>query len=96
MRPWQPRLVCPGRILRRRCGRGPGSAQGGTDVEEHFFQGAWGEYEWECVELVMRYMYLVFGIAPSQRQWRYPVVSNYNGNALTPGLKQRDEPAVAR
>ena len=24
---------------------GPGTAQGGTDLEEYFFQGAWGEYE---------------------------------------------------
>ena len=61
---------------------GPGTAQGGTDVEEYFFQGAWGEYEWECVELVMRYMYLVFGIAPYSANGD-TVVSNYNGNVLT-------------
>jgi hypothetical protein len=61
---------------------GPGTAQGGTDVEEHFFQGAWGEYEWECVELVMRYIYLVFGIAPYSANGD-TVVSNYNGNVLT-------------
>ena len=61
---------------------GPGRTQGGTDVAEYFFQGAWGEYEWECVELVMRYMYLVFGIAPYSANGD-TVVSNYNGNVLT-------------
>ena len=61
---------------------GPGVGQGGTDVEEYFFQGAWGEYERECVELVMRYMYLVFGIAPYSANGD-TVVSNYNGNVLT-------------
>ena len=61
---------------------GPGIGQGGTDVEEYFFQGAWGEYEWECVELVMRYMYLVFGIVPYSANGD-TVVSNYNGNVLT-------------
>ena len=61
---------------------GPGTAQGGMDMEEHFFQGAWGEYEWECVELVMRYMYLVFGIAPYSANGD-TVVSDYNGNVLT-------------
>jgi CHAP domain len=61
---------------------GPGIGQGGTDVEAYFFQGAWGEYEWECVELVMRYMYLVFGIVPYSANGD-TVVSNYNGNVLT-------------
>jgi len=61
---------------------GPGTGQGGTDMEEYFFPGAWGEYEWECVELVMRYMYLVFGIAPYSANGD-TVVSDYNGNVLT-------------
>jgi hypothetical protein len=30
----------------------------------HFFSGAWGEYEFECVELVMRFLYLEWGIHP--------------------------------
>ena len=29
-----------------------------------FFSGAWGEYEFQCVELVMRFLYLQWGIAP--------------------------------
>jgi hypothetical protein len=36
-----------------------------------FFTGAWGEYEFQCVELVMRFLYQEWGIAP----WR--------GNAST-------------
>jgi hypothetical protein len=61
---------------------GPGIYQGGTDYEVHFFPGAWGEYEWECVELVMRYMYLVYGIAPYNANGN-TVVSNYPGSTLT-------------
>jgi surface antigen len=39
----------------------------------------WGEYEWECVELAMRFMSLIYGVRP------YPangdnVVSEYNEN----------------
>jgi hypothetical protein len=30
----------------------------------HFFPGAWGEFEFECVELVMRFLYQEWGIAP--------------------------------
>jgi hypothetical protein len=30
----------------------------------HFFTGAWGEFEFECVELVMRFLYQEWGIAP--------------------------------
>src|SRR5437588_4211285 len=26
------------------------------------FPGGWGEYEWQCVELSMRFMYLAYGI----------------------------------
>jgi hypothetical protein len=61
---------------------GPGPTQGGTDYLVHFYQGAWGEYEWECVELVMRYMYLVYSIAPYSANG-YQVVSNYSGTTLT-------------
>jgi hypothetical protein len=32
----------------------------------HFFYGSWGEYEFQCVELVMRFLYLEWGIAPFQ------------------------------
>lgn len=67
---------------------GPGSYnQGGTDHFVRFFttpSPAWGEYEWECVELVMRYMYLVYGIAPYDAPGGKDVVGNYSGTALTP------------
>jgi len=43
---------------------GPGPMQGGTDHLVHFFVGAVGEYEWECLELSMRYMYLAYDINP--------------------------------
>ena len=35
-----------------------------TDFAVLFFPGAHGEYEFECVELVMRFLYLEWGIAP--------------------------------
>jgi len=43
---------------------GPGPTQGGTDHVVSFFPGAWGELEWECVELSMRWMYLAWGVNP--------------------------------
>jgi len=55
---------------------GPGPTQGGTDHLVRFYPGAWGEYEWECVELVMRYLYLVYGIAPYSANGN-TVVSDY-------------------
>ncbi len=61
---------------------GPGPLQGGYDYLVHFYSGAWGEYEWECVELVMRYMYLVYGINPYSANGN-TVVSNYPGSLLT-------------
>ncbi len=61
---------------------GPGPLQGGADRWEYFFKGAWGEEEWECVELVMRYMYLVYGIEPYKANGSQ-VVSNYSGSRLT-------------
>jgi hypothetical protein len=30
----------------------------------HFFSGSYGEFEFQCVELVMRFLYLEWGIAP--------------------------------
>ena len=61
---------------------GPGTYQGGTDYLVHFYRGAWGEYEWECVELVMRYMYLVYGVDPYKANGN-TVVSNYSGKVFT-------------
>jgi hypothetical protein len=55
----------------------PGPNRGGYDASITFFPGAWGQYEWECVELSMRWLYLEYGVHP------YPanggqVVSNYS------------------
>lgn len=60
---------------------GPGPNMGGSDHLVHFYSGAWGEYEWECVELVMRYMYLAYNVQPyGANGWN--VVDNYPGSFL--------------
>jgi len=51
------------------------------DVLVRFFPGAWGEYEWECVELSMRYLYLAYNIAPYPGNGK-DVVANYPGTLL--------------
>ena len=56
---------------------GPGPTQGGTDHLVDFFPGAWGEFEWECVELSMRWMYLAWGVNPYAADG-WDVVSNYD------------------
>jgi CHAP domain len=68
---------------------GPGPTQGGTDHLVHFTdsngnQVGAGEYEWECVELVMRYMYQVYGIPPYVLTGghAYNVVNSYGGTDL--------------
>ena len=43
---------------------GPGVHRGGWDRTVAFFSHAWGEYEWECVELSMRWLYLEYGVRP--------------------------------
>ncbi|MGA2529437.1 MAG: CHAP domain-containing protein [Acidimicrobiales bacterium] len=43
---------------------GPGPNRGGYDASVEFFPGAWGELEWECVELSMRWLYLEYGVRP--------------------------------
>ncbi len=64
---------------------GPGSYnQGGTDKVVYFYTKptkAWGEYEWECTELVMRYMYLMYGVVPYAAVGS-TVVGNYSGSVL--------------
>jgi FG-GAP-like repeat/CHAP domain len=61
---------------------GPGPTQGGTDHLVNFGVGT-GEYEWECVELSMRYMYLVYGIAPYYLpNGAQDIVSAYSGSVL--------------
>ncbi|MGC1378903.1 MAG: CHAP domain-containing protein, partial [Anaerolineales bacterium] len=53
----------------------------GPDVLVNFFSGAHGEFEWECVELSMRYLYLAYGIAPYPANGK-AVVGNYKGSKL--------------
>jgi hypothetical protein len=60
---------------------GPRPIAGGADVLVNFYPGSWGEYEWECVELVMRYLYQGFGVAPYGANGNQ-VVSNYQGSAF--------------
>jgi hypothetical protein len=62
------------------CGPRPGYNEG-PDVLVNFFPGAWGAFEWECVELSMRYLYLAYGIAPYSANGK-DVVWNYSGNKL--------------
>jgi hypothetical protein len=45
------------------CGPRPG-ADGAPNRLVRFFPGAWGELEWQCVELSMRFMYLAYGVSP--------------------------------
>jgi hypothetical protein len=56
---------------------GPGPTQGGSDHPVSFFPGAWGELEWECVELSMRWMYLAWGVNPYPANG-WDVVRNYD------------------
>ena len=62
------------------CGPRPGYNEG-PDVLVNFFPGAWGAFEWECVELSMRYLYLAYGIAPYSANGK-DVVWNYSGDKL--------------
>ncbi len=62
------------------CGPRPW-ADGAPDVLVRFYPAAWGEYEWECVELSMRYLYLAYGIAPYGANGNQ-VVDNYRGTRL--------------
>ncbi len=53
----------------------------------NFFPGAWGEYEWQCVELSMRWMYMAWGVKPYGANGN-GVVANYpNGQAGYPALR---------
>jgi hypothetical protein len=51
------------------------------DVIVQFFTNSWGEYEWECVELSMRFMRLAYGIPPYSGNGK-DVVWNFNGTEL--------------
>jgi hypothetical protein len=51
------------------------------DVIVQFDSGAWGQYEWECVELSMRFMRLAYGIRTYSGNGK-DVVWNYTGSEL--------------
>ena len=58
------------------CGPQP-AAEDAADYTVRFFEGAWGEYEWECVELSMRWLYLAYGVHPYEADG-YDIVDNYS------------------
>ena len=64
------------------CGPRPVSIGSQYDVPVSFFPGAWGELEWECLELSMRWLYQEYGIPPYAASGK-SVVSNYSGTRLT-------------
>ncbi len=53
------------------------NADGGVDRLVRFFPGAWGEQEWECVELAMRFMYVAYGVHPYNANGK-DVYANYD------------------
>ncbi len=63
------------------CGPQPGRSQGRL---VRFYPGAWGHYEWQCTELVFRFMYLAYGVTPYNAPTGGQVVDNwrpeYGGN----------------
>jgi len=58
------------------CGPRPG-ADNMPDRLVRFYNGAWGEQEWECVELAMRFMYLAYGVSPYNANGK-DVYANYS------------------
>jgi surface antigen len=56
------------------CGPRP-AVDGAPDVT--WTRNGWGEYEWECVELAMRFMALIYGVHPYSANG-VDVVSNYS------------------
>jgi hypothetical protein len=60
------------------CGPNP-YAYANADVLETFYSGAWGEYEWECVELSMRWMWQAYGVQPYGANGN-GVASNYSSS----------------
>jgi hypothetical protein len=65
---------------------GPGSNQSGEDFLVRFFPGAWGEFEWECVELSMRWMDMAWGAAPYPANGNQVVTSYPNGTSGYPSV----------
>lgn len=52
-------------------------------AHEVVFPGGWGEYEWQCVELSMRFMYLAYGIVAYSANGNQ-VVDNYTNPTYNP------------
>jgi hypothetical protein len=65
------------------CGPRPG-ADHAPNRPVQFFPGAWGELEWQCVELSMRFMYLAYGVSPFSANGK-DVYANYS-TAYSGGL----------
>lgn len=65
---------------------GPGPNEGGDTRIVHFFPDSWGEYEWECVELSMRWMYLAWGVPPYPADGNTVVSAYARNNPLGPRL----------
>ena len=64
---------------------GPRPDDGGSQVNTTFGGAETDgnhQIEWQCVELVMRYMYLRWGVTPYYANG-YQVVSNYSGSIMT-------------
>jgi hypothetical protein len=61
------------------CGPLPG--MGYPDVLVYFHNGAFPAYEWECVELALRFMYLAYGVEPYAANGS-GIVYNYGGSRL--------------
>lgn len=53
----------------------------GPDVMVYFFSGAFRVYEWECVELALRFLYIAYGVEPYGANGNL-VVMNYSGSSL--------------
>ena len=78
------------------CGPRP-IADGAPDVLVNFFPGSWGEFDFECVELAMRYLYLVMRLILTRQTatrwlaiteviWRQPSTDReWHGWDCTPG-----------
>jgi hypothetical protein len=64
---------------------GPRPNAGGTNRLVRFYNGAWGELEWQCVELAMRYMYLAYGVLPYPANGK-DVYPNYDAASSGGGL----------
>lgn len=65
------------------CGPRPNYDSPYKDVRTVHFGDTWGEFEWECVELSMRFMYLSYGV-PGYNANGDQVVNNYTSSTYDP------------